>query len=151
MSRSGYNDDCWDADGSAEWAMIRWRGAVESAIRGARGQAFLRELLDALDAMPEKRLIAHSFQQGGGCCTLGVIGASRGVPMPEIDPDDFDEFEDPARIRKQASSVLNIAPALAAEIMFFNDDAGGWSETPEQRWSRMRAWVVEQIRQRAAA
>lgn len=44
MSRSGYNDDC---DG---WALIRWRGAVNSAINGKRGQAFLRELVAALDA-----------------------------------------------------------------------------------------------------
>jgi hypothetical protein len=46
MSRSGYSDD------HSEWDLIRWRGAVASAIRGKRGQAFLRELLVALDAMP---------------------------------------------------------------------------------------------------
>lgn len=32
MSRCGYSDD-YD-----QWALIRWRGAVESAIRGKRGQ-----------------------------------------------------------------------------------------------------------------
>lgn len=52
MSRSGYADWCDD-----NWAMIRWRGAVASAVRGKRGQAFLRELATTLDAMPEKRLI----------------------------------------------------------------------------------------------
>jgi len=41
MSRSGYSDDC------DVWALIRWRGAVKSAIRGARGQAMLRELIQA--------------------------------------------------------------------------------------------------------
>ena len=35
MSRSGYSD------GLDEWAMIRWRGAVKSAIRGARGRAII--------------------------------------------------------------------------------------------------------------
>ena len=34
MSRSGYTDEC---DG---WELVRWRGAVNSAIRGKRGQAF---------------------------------------------------------------------------------------------------------------
>ena len=52
MSRSGYSDDCSGRE------LNLWRGAVESAIRGKRGQAFLREMLVALDAMPEKRLIA---------------------------------------------------------------------------------------------
>jgi hypothetical protein len=50
MGRAGYSEDC---DG---WALIRWRGAVTSAIRGKRGQAFLREMLDALDALPVKRI-----------------------------------------------------------------------------------------------
>ena len=45
MSRSGYSDD--DEDGR----LAMWRGAVQSAIRGKRGQAALRELLTALDAM----------------------------------------------------------------------------------------------------
>lgn len=35
MSRSGYTDDC---DG---WQLIMYRGAVASAIRGARGQRLL--------------------------------------------------------------------------------------------------------------
>lgn len=42
MSRSGYTDDCDD-----QWALIRWRGAVNSAIKGKRGQQALRGRLDA--------------------------------------------------------------------------------------------------------
>ena len=38
MSRSGYSDDL------DNWDLIRWRGQVSSAIRGKRGQGFLREL-----------------------------------------------------------------------------------------------------------
>lgn len=56
MSRSGYSDDL------DSWSMIRWRGAVTSATRGARGQAFFREMLAALDAMPEKKLIADDLE-----------------------------------------------------------------------------------------
>lgn len=48
MSRSGYSNDGEN--------IAMWRGQVASAIRGKRGQAFLRELVEALDAMPEKRL-----------------------------------------------------------------------------------------------
>ncbi|ENQ7660184.1 hypothetical protein ACEQOL_006537 [Pseudomonas aeruginosa] len=41
MSRSGYCDDL------DNWSLICWRGAVSSAIKGKRGQAFLIELREA--------------------------------------------------------------------------------------------------------
>ena len=44
MSRSGYGDDYGDDD---PLAIGRWRGAVNSAIRGKRGQQTLREILAA--------------------------------------------------------------------------------------------------------
>lgn len=147
MSRSGYTDDCYDM-----WELIRWRGAVKSSIRGKRGQAFLRELLDALDDMPEKRLIAHSFGEAGAYCTLGAIGAKRGVTMPKVSTDwrgaADDEFdpEDSDGIREAARTALGIPDALAAEIMFENDE-GGWNETPEARWQRMRAWAAKRIKE----
>lgn len=135
MSRSGYSDDC---DG---WALIRWRGAVNSAIKGKRGQAFLREALAALDAMPQKKLIAESFQQADGeFCTLGVVGAARGIDLKPLEHGD----------RDLVASAFDISPALAAEIMFENDDRGYWGGmqgmTPEHRWSRMRDWVTKQLK-----
>jgi hypothetical protein len=140
VSRSGYSDDCDD-----QWALIRWRGAVTQSIRGARGQKFLRELLEQLDAMPEKRLIPNSFAASGAYCTLGVAASARGVEMPDVDGDDFDCYD--TTCRDLAATKLDIAPALAAEIMFLNDE-GCWQysgETPEQRWARMRAWVASQV------
>ncbi len=67
MSRSGYSDDL------DSWALIRWRGQVASAIRGRRGQAVLRDLLAALDAMPEKALVASELEtpQGEVCVHSG--------------------------------------------------------------------------------
>ncbi|WP_186113894.1 hypothetical protein [Burkholderia gladioli] len=130
MSRSGYSDDC---DG---WSLIRWRGAVNSAIKGARGQAFLRELAVALDAMPEKRLIKDELKSADGeFCTIGVLGHVRGIDMSQLDPDD----------RESVSAAFNIAPALAAEIVFENDEAFWHDETPEHRWQRMRQWVEQNI------
>jgi hypothetical protein len=130
MSRSGYSDDC---DG---WALIRWRGAVTSAMRGKRGRDLLLELRDALDAMPEKVLIAHELVDAAGdFCTLGVIGQARGLPLKDIDPEDSD----------QVAKLFDIAPALAKEIVFENDEAAWYDETPQQRWTRMRAWVERSI------
>ena len=62
MSRSGYVD-ADDCDEGEQWRHIRWRGAIKSAIRGKRGQAFLREMLDALDALPQKRLVPNVLQE----------------------------------------------------------------------------------------
>jgi hypothetical protein len=131
MSRSGYSDDC---DG---WDLIRWRGAVNSAIKGARGQIFLRELLTALDAMPEKRLIANKLVADGSYCTLGVIAKRRGMDT-DIDPYDTETL----------ANRLGIAEAMVKEIVFENDERP-WNyrtETPEQRYERMCAWVVKQIK-----
>lgn len=131
MSRSGYSDDAdW-------WSFIRWRGAVASAIRGQRGQRLLRDLLAALDAMPEKRLIAGDLEWSGDYCALGALGTARQIDLRTLDPYD----------RVQVGERFDVASALAAEIMHENDEGGLRQETPEQRWVRMRAWVAENLRE----
>lgn len=165
MSRSGYGD----CDGD-HWQLIKWRGAVASAIKGARGQAFLRELLMAMDAMPEKTLTVGELQTDGEFCALGVVGAARGVDLSKVDTEDW----------PQLSSTFGIAEAMAREIMFENDEAVDdfewidveicgpmrqhWpdydrhsrsvrnplSNVPAQRWSHMRAWVVANIKEKTA-
>lgn len=162
MSRSGYTDDICD-DGN--WALIRWRGAVNAAIKGKRGQAMLRELRDALDAMPDKRLIANELESNGDYCALGALGAKRGVELHALDPDDYDAV----------AKTFGIAPALAREIVSENDDLWDdfhWVEvelvgpvrphypeygchireirvmdgnSPARRWRHMRDWVEQNI------
>lgn len=159
MSRSGYSED------GDNWSLIRWRGAVNSALRGKRGQAFLRELLAALDAMPNKRLVANELEADGQFCTLGVVGKARGLDMIHIDPED----------RVTVANTFGIAEALAAEIMYWNDEwileyrfvdfelcgpvRPGYPEygkhkrqvcvpnenAANERWCVMRRWVANQI------
>ena len=162
MSRSGYSDDC------DNWALVRWRGAVNAAIKGARGQQMLRELLAALDAMPEKILAADSLVTADGeYCTLGALGAARGLELSAIDPED----------RTAVAKAFGIAEALAAEIMYLNDEGFfvedrtyfnfevcgpmrpwekhtqlRWKTNPEAgsiRWAKMRQWVASQIQANA--
>lgn len=156
MSRSGYSDDNDD-----QWATIRWRGAVNAAIKGKRGQQFLRELAAAMDAMPEKRLVANELQADGAFCALGVVGAARGIDMSRVDPDD----------RECVAKMFGVAEAMAAEIMWENDEAIDqwvWQEVEvygpiqpwerrertvrvlrpnaeERRWRYMRDWVAGHI------
>ena len=128
MSRSGYSGDI------NNWDLIRWRGAVASAIRGKRGQAFFKEMLAALDKMESKRLIAEDLVKDGEVCALGAVGAARGVDMSKIDPQDHETVAD----------TFGIPHALACEIMWINDD---WRhEPPEARYIRVRAWLESTIK-----
>lgn len=133
MSRSGYVDDC------EQWELIKYRGQVASAMRGRRGQAFLRELLAALDGMPDKVLISEDLvTEEGDACAIGVACQSRGLkidPLGEYEPEDL-------------GVMLGIARQLAAEIVYENDEGGPWGtsgETPAKRWTRMRRWVARRI------
>lgn len=130
MSRSGYSDHL------DNWQLIIWRGAVASAIRGKRGQEFLKEMLVAFDALSEKELIAHELQGGDKVCAIGAVGAKRGVDMSRLDPEDRDAVAD----------AFGIAPAMAAEITYMNDEAMWGNESPEARFTRMREWIVAQIK-----
>lgn len=168
MSRSGLQED----DGDDPLAHGRWRGAVQRAINGKRGQAFLRELAAALDAMPDKRLIARELASKDGClCTLGVIGKARGLALGAMDVDDYEGL----------AASLAVNAKIAQEIMWENDetfcdheyvrieicgpmrgdyyDRCGWhreehrryievlkEDAEHLRWQHMRSWVQSHIK-----
>ena len=129
MSRSGYTDY------AEENTFCIWRGAVESAMRGRRGQAFLREMLAALDALPNKRLISGELVCESECCALGAVALKRGTDVSGIEPDD----------REALSDTFGIAGAMAAEVMYENDEHFDRC-TPEERFVAMRKWVAGNIR-----
>lgn len=131
MSRSGYS---YDLD---SWDLIRYRGAVASAIGGKRGQSLLIEMRDALDAMRTKALITQELIQGGEVCALGCVGLNRGLDMTPVDPEDYG----------QIATLFGVSRALVREIESVNDDDGFYkNETPGQRWVRVRKWVNSQIK-----
>lgn len=142
MSRSGYSDD-YDDD---PLVLGRWRAAVQNAMRGRRGQAFLRELLAAMDGMDMKRLVAEELEcapltidgvvaADGDVCALGAVGRLRKINMDNIDPEDVETV----------AGTFGIADAMTREIVWRNDEGGPYRETPEQRFTRMRNWVAAQI------
>lgn len=163
MSRHGYVDD---GDFDDNLAMGRWRGTVTRTIRGKRGQAFLRELLAALDAMPVKELVAGELEADGCRCALGVVGAARGKDLSRIDTEDWE----------QLAREFGISETLAREIMWNNDEGTGderlvevevcgpvrphypdWGQrththwlpdpsAPARRWANVRKWVASQIK-----
>jgi hypothetical protein len=164
MSRSGYCDDYGDDD---PLALGRYRAQVASAIRGKRGQALLRELLAALDAMPEKQLVAGELEADGQFCALGVVGQARGLNLAAIDTYDVEAL----------GGTFNIADQLAREIMWVNDEHvadNQWDQVEicgpmrpwdcayhdvrvrnesaaSQRWQVVRDWVEAHITKEKAA
>jgi hypothetical protein len=84
--------------------------------------------------MPQKKLIVQELEKDGEVCAIGSLGRARGIDMSKIDP------EDP----EQVAGAFGIAPCLAQEVEYENDE---WCDkTDEQRWTRMRAWVAQNIK-----
>ena len=160
MSRAGYSDDC------DILVLGRWRGQVASAIRGKRGQAFLRRLIEALDAMEDKALYAVGgddglFAEYDTChpCAMGALA----LHLEMKDPLNIDGTD-----HEHTAGKFNIAHQLMREVEFENDECGmglqvpnpDWREgmpaymrtmwgpeTPEERWRRMRAWCARNLKE----
>ena len=130
MGRSGYTDDCEN--------LGLYRAAVDRATRGKRGQAFLHEMLAALDAMPVKELVAGEVvRDETHVCAIGSVAVARKLDVSKLDATDGDAV----------GEAFGIARALACEIAFENDDDFAFhrQETDADRWKRMRSWVVAHI------
>lgn len=102
MSRFGN-----DGDGDYEpLDMGRWENNLRRAITGKRGQKVLRELREALLALPERRLVAGDLATPEGeVCTVGAYVAwkkaqDEGVAVTDaakalaaVDPEEWDGYE----------------------------------------------------------
>lgn len=134
MSRSGYTDDCEN-----NFDLIRWRGAVASAIKGKRGQAFLLEMFRAMEALPQKKLIKKVLQdeyEDAAVCSLGAVGLARGMDMSKIDADEYEEV----------AVAFGIPCALAQEIMYLNDEWAWNREDAMARFARVRKWIIANLK-----
>jgi hypothetical protein len=145
MSRSGYSEDL------DPWALIRWRGAVASAIRGKRGQTLLKEMEAALLALPEKKLTRNEFAnvEEGSVCALGAVALKRklekGVDRQQALKELATQFPEGCEA-EQASAEFDISDALAKEITWINDEQIWRRTPPEERYKEVLAWVREQIK-----
>jgi hypothetical protein len=86
MSRSGYSDDC-----DEPYLLNLYRANVDRTIAGKRGQAFLREMAAALDAMPVKELVADDIvRDENHVCAIGSVALARKMDVANVDPYDGD-------------------------------------------------------------
>ena len=136
MSRSNY---------SHEWTneMNLYRATVDRSINGKRGQAFLKRLIKALEAMPTKELHADIFAKpDGACCAMGAVALYEGHDIEkDYDPNVQDDSN-------YAYEKLNISQSMAAEIAFVNDYEGYFKENerPAIKWKRMYAWAKDRLK-----
>lgn len=168
MSRSGY---CDDFDDPLEHG--RWRAQVRSATRGKRGQKLLRDLLTALDSMPEKRLVTGVLEVSAEADEKHAESWVKLFNDPSAADRYYEHFVKtrPAEYRngdvcalgalgrvrgldmiglnpdepEGVAAAFDIASPLAREIVYMNDECINYSETPERRWQRMREWIASQI------
>lgn len=161
MSRSGLYED----DGDDPLAFGRWRAQVRSATRGKRGQKFLIDLLAALDALPEKRLVAGDLVFDGrpeyphpdehedvifGADQL-VTGRGEVVRVGDacalgalglargMDMTHLNQ-SDPEFV----ADAFGVAHQLAREVIWVNDEDCR-TYTPERRFEHVRNWVEKRI------
>jgi len=139
---------------------------MKQALKGKKGQKFLRELEAELVAMPEKRLWRGTLAQipvyrpyfkiEGEVCALGVVAVARAMKegksrdraifeVSKIAPAEDDQTSNWRKIRK-AADALGISMALAYAIVYQNDECGWESRRdPEANHTRMLEWVRSRI------
>lgn len=129
-----------------------WWSAYNRARTSNRGQQVLRDLEQALLAIPDKRLAYEHISHEGAVCAIGAYvtwqeqqaGQDRSAAIKELEDCCYEEHES-LRATAEIGEAAGIAWTLAWEIASANDYAFGRGFTPEERWERMLAWVRAQM------
>lgn len=154
MSRSSDGD--WDSN-----AGYLWPSWAERAIKGKRGQSYLRELESILVSMPDKRLgegglfEEDTLEYAPLACTLGAFRIGREVAAKKTTWEHW-ELNLPALFPGQdpcdsawssaefGTDTLGLQRTLAWTIAEENDREGS-RESPEARYERILAWVRSEL------
>ena len=143
MSRSGYCDADY-GDQETILAQGRWAGMVASALRGNRGQAFLKTALEALEKMETKRLAEDTFKTNEGeMCFFAAVADARGISLPLEDLNESAEAEDDEYIADVLADAFNIAPCMVRELLYYNDE---FMSNPEERYEFMKNLISKKVK-----
>jgi len=137
MSRLYYDED-WDYSGLQQ-------GWLRSAVRGKRGQSFLRELVAALDALPTPELSAGALEdeQSGCCCAFGAVRRLRGPENVKICFHPEEEDVSPCDL----AEPFGVSSTLAWAVVQVNEDMAesNTERARRRRWADVRAWAVRHL------
>lgn len=120
-----------------------WQANCERSLSGRKGRAALAELEAALVALPSKRLIAGTLDDGADCCAIGAL-----VRHKQITP--HTEFDAPDEI----GQACGMPRLVAWKVVEMNDVLllSRWDGnkhvrlTPEERYEAVLTWVRQQLR-----
>lgn len=134
---------------------------VHNAIFGRKGQELLREIEEALLAMPRKRLVSSVICESGDVCMLGALAVHRAVKAGgnrvaalaglqlaaerwgQGNEDGWEDQDD--ETLTLLKNLLNIKQgSLAWTLVYENDEC--CVSSPEARYDRMLKWVQARIR-----
>ncbi len=114
-----------------------WHGNCEKSLRGRKGQIELQALREALLALPGKRLILGSLQdEEGGVCAVGVYARHKGLDLSKFDP----------QAKTDIVGIEAGMPRLVAWKVVEMNDIQFARLTPEQRYTKMLAWVESKLK-----
>lgn len=149
-----------DYDEQFPGAYELWEHNTRRNFSGKAGQASLRELRDALLALPEKRLIETQLVDSkGNVCAIGALvvqrrvadGRDRAAVIAEMAEaveveddwgvDTWEAEQQTIAVAKACGMKTNMAVAVSWE----NDFGPRSDETPEDRYTRVLAWVERRI------
>lgn len=154
--RLNYSDE---EDRPGQFAL--WDANVRRSLKGRAGQKALRELHDAMIALPEKRLIANRLtDEDGGVCAVGAYAKAKGLDLERFDPEDETD-----EVGVVAGMPRLVAWSVVAQNDLVNDvvwevaygPLNRWEATyrggiplvrdmtPEERYERILTWVVKQL------
>ncbi len=137
MTRLYYYDD--DCDPGEEGLRQGW---LHSAIRGKRGQRFLHDLVEALDALPAPELSCGSLEDAetGCCCAFGAVRRLRGPENVRLwfHPEEEDMTPD------SLAEPFDVPQTLAWAVVQANEEmsSGNTEQDRRRRWTEVRAWAA---------
>jgi hypothetical protein len=148
---SRFDGDDYDEDYANQGLL--WWANIDRHIKGAKGQAVLREIRDILQAMPEKVLITSRLaDEKGHVCAVGAVALARRVAKGESRDDVLRDLaaripEDDNYMGAHITASLGVQVGLKYGLAWALGNANDayWKDTPEERYERVLAWVEKNI------
>lgn len=127
-----------------------WQGNCDRSISSKAGQSALRELEQALLALPEKRLIANALEDADGeVCAIGALAKYRGV-TPKGDPEEMELIGVELGMPKLVAWKVVALNDIDTDFYYDKKDGRRVPYTPEQRYERVLAQVRKWLKKDAA-
>ena len=118
-----------------------WQGNCMRSIGGKNGQAVLRELEQALLALPEKRLIADELENAEGeVCAIGALAKFRQY-QPKADPEEMEEVGIELGMPRMVAWKVVCLNDVELDTRYDKEQGRVVPITPEERYERVLAQV----------